>query len=160
AIAFAPVQKVLGLNDVRAAARSALPDHDETIGIGEGKRAQQHRMDHAEYGSGSADAERQHRYRGDGECRRLAQQAQREACVADRALQGCPAPRLPRILANQRDVAKVAPRAHRVLAAIAPELLFLREVKTQLFIELPFFAGAAPKLHGTSYAGFMMRPTA
>ena len=54
----------------------------------------------------------------------------------------------------------VALRAYGVLAAIAPELLFLREMKTQLFIELPFFAGAAPKLHGTSYAGFMMRPTA
>ena len=47
-------------------------DHDQPVGIAEGQRLEQHRVDDGEQGCGGADAERHDQDGDDGEARRAA----------------------------------------------------------------------------------------
>ena len=81
------------------------------------------------------------------EAGRFAQQAQGEPRIAGGPLQGGPAPGFAGGFAHQRYVAEVAPRAGRVLAALATQLRLLLQVKVYFFLKVPLFARPAPKLH-------------
>jgi hypothetical protein len=65
-----PLRKLVARDDVARVLRAAaLPYHHDPIGIAEGKRPQQHRVDDAEHGGGAADAER-HQHDGERRQRR------------------------------------------------------------------------------------------
>ena len=55
--------------------RVVFPDEDDAIGIGVGQRPDQHGVHRGEDRRVRTDAERERRYRDDGEARRLSQQA-------------------------------------------------------------------------------------
>ena len=67
--------------------RVVLLDGDKALGIGVGKRAQQHAVDDAEDGGVGADAERESEYGDDGESRRFSQHSQRVAKIAEEILE-------------------------------------------------------------------------
>ncbi len=147
AVARAPIQEILRLNHVGAAERLAFPDHHQTVRLGKWEGAKEDRIDHAENRGGGADAQREHGDGGDGEGGRLAQHADRKSRVARRTLQRSPTPGFARVLAYEGQVAEVAARACRVLAAFAAQLCFLLQVEPYFFIEVPLLARSSPELH-------------
>jgi len=103
----------LGLRDadvVRAHAREVVLHGDELLGVGEGERVEQRRVDDAEDGGRGADAERDGQD-GDGrEARRLAQEPRGKADVQRQTVPPHPPTRFVEPLLGGHDVAEAPAR--------------------------------------------------
>ena len=148
---LAPVEEVRGgdLGGPVAVLGVRLPQRDETLRLGKGRRLQQHRVDHREGGGGRADREGQGQDRGRGEPRVPPQDPQDVADVLQRVLEGGAEPRVANVVPGRLETAegrqRLPPRFVRRGALRSPGLGLERDVVAQLVVQLAVDAVPAEK---------------